>query len=305
MRIGVLGNEGSWYCEEIARAAEQRGHQCVRLEFRHISATSGSSGKLPDRPQSAAVGDVICDEYSMLDFDCVIVRTMPPGSLEQVVFRMNSLARLERAGVVVVNSPKSIECAVDKYLTTACLEDAGLPVPATITCQDSETAMLAFERLGGDVVVKPVFGAEGRGICRVSDPDVAFRVFRTLERIDAVLYLQRFVPHPGFDIRVMVIDGSIVGSMKRHGAENDFRTNVARSARAEVHSPTDQECEFAVRAAQAIGARFVGVDILYDDSGNPFVIEVNAVPGWRAFARCTGIDVAARLIKRLEHGAAD
>ena len=71
----------------------------------------------------------------------------------------------------------AIECAVDKYLTTARLVDAGLPVPRTIVCENAEAAQVAFEQLGGDVVVKPVFGAEGRGILRVSDPDLALRTF--------------------------------------------------------------------------------------------------------------------------------
>ena len=62
--------------------------------------------------------------------------------------------------------------------------------------------------LGGDVVVKPLFGAEGRGIVRVSDPDLAFRTFRTLERIQSVLYLQQFIEHKGFDVRILVLDGN-------------------------------------------------------------------------------------------------
>src|SRR5207249_6795759 len=132
----------------------------------------------------------------LTEFNAVIIRTMPPGSLEQVVYRMDVLARLEGAGVVVLNSAKSVECAVDKYLTTARLEAAGLPVPATVVCENSEDALAAFERLGSDVVVKPIFGSEGRGILRVSDPDLALRTFRTLERLQAVLYLQQFVDHP-------------------------------------------------------------------------------------------------------------
>ena len=96
---------------------------------------------------------------------------MPPGSLEQVVFRMDVLNRLQARGVTVLNSPRALEMCVDKYLASACLETAGLPVPPTIVCQDAETALEAFEQLGGDVVVKPLFGSEGRGMVRVSDPD--------------------------------------------------------------------------------------------------------------------------------------
>ncbi len=231
----------------------------------------------------------------MFSADAVIVRTMPPGSLEQVVYRMDILSRLEAAGVVVLNSPKAIECAVDKYLTTAKLAAAGLTVPATVVCEGSESALVAFEQLGGDVVVKPVFGAEGRGILRVSDPDLALRVFRTLERIGALLYLQRFVEHEGSDVRVLVLDGRVIGAMRRHG-DGDFRTNVSRNGRAEPHMPSDVECEWALRAAETTGARFAGIDILYGRDGVRYLIEVNAVPGWRAFARVTGLDVAGLVV---------
>jgi ribosomal protein S6--L-glutamate ligase len=296
LRIGVLGNSGSWYCGDIERAAAARGHECSQLEFRQLTSACGFE---PHLKNGAAQDGTRLD-----DFDAILIRTMPPGSLEQVVFRMDFLARLEAGGVRVVNSPKSIECAVDKFLTTAKLEVAELRVPRTVVCQDSESAMAAFEELDGDVVVKPIFGAEGRGICRVSDPDLAFRTFRTLERIDAVLYLQEFVPHAGFDTRVLVLDGRVLGGMRRFG-DGDFRTNVSRSARSERHLPSDEECELALRAAAAVGAVFAGVDLLSDstlgsDSRTPYVIEVNGVPGWRAFNRVNEFDTANVLLRFLE-----
>jgi ribosomal protein S6--L-glutamate ligase len=241
-------------------------------------------------------------EHGSLEVDAVLVRTMPPGSLEQVVFRMNLLARLEQQGVQVVNPAKSVECAVDKYLTTARLQQAGLPVPPTAVCETAEAALAAFDQLGGDVVVKPLFGSEGRGIVRVSDPDLAVRVFRTLERLQALLYLQQFVPHAGYDVRVLVLDGRVLGGMRRCNPE-DFRTNVSRSARAEPVDLTEEQCDWALRATAAVGARIAGVDLLYDQGGPGYVIEVNGVPGWQALRRVTGIDVAAELVLSLERHA--
>lgn len=288
MHVAVLGNRGSWYCKELQRAAESRRHWYSRIDFPNLVAGLGI-----DRPLLAA------DELDLTSVDAVIVRTMPPGSLEQVVFRMDALARLEAAGVAVLNSPKSIECAVDKYLTTARLAAAGLTVPATIVCENAETAQEAFERLGGDVVVKPVFGSEGRGILRVSDPDLALRTFRTLERIDAVLYLQQFVEHNGADIRVLILGGRILGAIRRR-SEDDFRTNVSRNGRAEPHTLTNEERQTALEAAVIVGAQFAGVDLLYDRGGTCYVIEVNAVPGWRAFGKVTNCDVATDVIRYLE-----
>jgi ribosomal protein S6--L-glutamate ligase len=284
----VLGNEGSWYVADLQRAAAGRGDRCYRWDFARLAAFVNSEGTS------------IQHETNRLErIDAVIVRTMPPGSLEQVVFRMNLLARLEASGFTVLNSPRAIECAVDKFLTTALLQRAGLPVPETFVCENSDDALAAQASLGGDVVVKPLFGAEGRGITRVSDPDIGLRVFRTLERIGAVLYLQRFVEHEGFDVRVLVLDGKVIGSMKRRST-TDFRTNVARDAKAEPHEASETERRYAVESAAAVGARIAGVDLLYDRAGRLYVIEVNAVPGWRAFQRVTGIDVADRVLEAID-----
>ena len=223
---------------------------------------------------------------------------MPPGSLEQVVYRMDVLGRLEAAGTRVVNTPKSLECAVDKFLTTARLQSAGLPIPETVVCEHEDDALQAFHDLGGDVVVKPLFGSEGRGIVRVCDADLAHRTFRTLMRLDAVLYIQRFIEHEGFDVRVVVLNGRILGGM-RAAHQADFRTNVARNAIAEGHEVTALEADFSLSAAAATGAFVAGVDLLYDRLGNCHVIEVNAVPGWQAFSKVTRIDVAAKLLESL------
>ena len=303
MRIGILGNSGSWYCDDIAHAAKVRRHDCTRLEFPRLFGQNGR-GK-------AADWCLPSDETTLTGQDAILIRTMPPGSLEQVVFRMDLLARAELTGLRFINSPRSIECAVDKFLTTARLEAAGLPVPPTVVCQDAETALEAFAQLGGDVVVKPLFGAEGRGICRVSDPDLAFRTFRTLQRLDAVLYLQQFVPHPGYDTRILVLNGRVLGGMRRFG-DGDFRTNVSRRGRCEGYSPTDSECESAIQAAHAVGTVFAGVDLLTTSQSHAesqssvtqsYVIEVNGVPGWRAFNRVNQTDTAALLIRHLEDGA--
>ncbi len=315
MLIGVLGNAESWYLHELQRAGGELEHEVVRLEFPRIVASCGfarhveTSDSFHRTPQARASANsracgvrlnnpglqTASGDHDLTAFDAVIIRTMPPGSLEQVVYRMDVLGQLETAGVTVLNSPKSVECAVDKYLTTAKLEAAGLPVPETIVCENSDDALVAFEQLGGDVVVKPIFGSEGRGILRVSDPDLALRTFRTLERLQAALYLQRFVNHPGYDIRVLVLDGRVLGGMRRV-SDGDFRTNVSREGRGEPYCVTDTEAEWALRATAATGARFAGIDILYDREGCGFVIEVNAVPGWRAFQRVTGLDVARLVI---------
>src|SRR6201999_1089349 len=124
---------------------------------------------------------------SLVGCDAVIVRGIPRGSLEQVIFRVDALHALV---VPVINSPSAIERTIDKFLASALLARAGLPTPRTIACERAEDALDAFDERGGGVIVKPLCGAMGAGMTRVDDRDVAYRVFRALELERAVYYLQ-------------------------------------------------------------------------------------------------------------------
>jgi RimK family alpha-L-glutamate ligase len=280
MKIALLSSGGGWHVRDLQRAAAELGHVAEPVDFRHVIAS------LPNATSLSA-------------YDAVIVRTMPPGSLEQVVFRMDVLHQLEAAGRCVLNPPRALEICVDKYLASARLDAAGLPTPPTVVCQDAESAVAAFHQLGGDVVVKPLFGSEGRGMVRVSDVEIAWRTFRTLERLQTVLYVQQFIHHPGWDLRAFVLGGRVLTAMRRH-AKDDWRTNVAQGGRTEPITLTAEEERLALAAAQAVGTVVAGIDLLPRPDGGYYVLEVNAVPGWRALARTTGMDVAREIIQHLE-----
>jgi len=283
MRIAILSFGIGWHVRDLMRAAANLGHEATPIDFRKMQAS------LP--------------HASTLDgCDAVIVRTMPPGSLEQVVFRMDVLHQIQAKGVRVLNPPRALEICVDKYLASARLANAGLPTPPTVVCQDAESAFAAFEQLGGDVVVKPLFGSEGRGMVRVDSPDLAWRAFRTLERLQTVLYVQQFVAHHGWDLRVFVLGGKVLAAMRRH-ARVGWRTNVAQGGRAEAVSVTADQSRLALAAADAVGAQAAGVDLLPRPEGGYYVLEVNAVPGWRALAPTAGVDVATAMVEWLTaHG---
>src|SRR5207244_4650589 len=164
---------------------------------------------------------------AILDADAVLARFIPNGSLEQIIYRMDALHWIERRGVFVMNSPRAIERSVDKFYTTALLQEAGLPTPETVVCESTADAMAAVLAMG-DVIVKPIFGSMGHGIVRVSDPDVAFRVLRSLEQVRAVFYVQRAVDHGGRDIRAFVAGGRVLGAIERRAPDGEWRTNVSR-----------------------------------------------------------------------------
>ncbi|MAT14550.1 MAG: 30S ribosomal protein S6--L-glutamate ligase [Planctomyces sp.] len=288
MRVGILSHPESWYYRELARALSAAGHEPLLLDFQELSTALAM-----EAPHLRCGRE---PEVDLLRLDALFVRSMPVGSLEQVVWRMDLLAQLESRNVTVINSPKSLECAIDKYLTTAKLQSAGLPTPPTIVCESTALACEAFEKLGGDVVVKPMFGSEGRGILRISDPDLAWRTFRTLEATHSVIYLQKFIQHEGADIRGLVWNGRLIGGMKRLAGKN-FRTNISVDGTPNCYELTADEEQLCLRAAETIGVRFAGIDLLYDcASGEPYVLEVNGVPGWRALEQVNGVNIADLLV---------
>ena len=159
--------------------------------------------------------------------DAVIVRGIPRGSLEQVIFRVDALHALVARGVTVVNGPRAIERTIDKFLASALLARAGVPTPRTIACERRDDALEAFDALGGDVIVKPLFGSMGAGMTRVDDRDVAYRVFHALEIERAVYYLQEALPADR-DLRAFVVGGRVLAAIERVGP--GWRANLARGA---------------------------------------------------------------------------
>ncbi len=288
MRIAVLASPGSWYFKDLVRAAADEGHEITAVRFTQLASFVGEGGEAIDDQDRTLGGN-----------EAVMVRTMPPGSLEQVVFRMDILQQLAKSGLPVVNSARAIEVAVDKYLATSKLREAGLRVPQTVTCQTADEAMRAFVELGRDVVVKPLFGGEGRGITRVTDDELAWRAFKMLEQIQSVIYLQEYIPHHGSDIRLLVVGKTNLAVRRLN--ERDWRTNVSRGARTTPVEVTRELADMARRAVDAVGAEIAGVDVLPAKDGLNYVLEVNAVPGWRALSRTLRTDVARLMLTHVSH----
>jgi RimK family alpha-L-glutamate ligase len=289
MRVAVIGSTGGWHAERLERALAARGHSCAFAPVtRMVSRVAGGLA-------------VRSSEVALDGCDAVVVRGIPRGSLEQVVYRVDVLHALEAAGVRVLNDALAIERSIDKLLAAALLAAAGLPTPRTVACERPDDALAAFDELGGDVVVKPLFGSMGFGMARVEDRDVAQRVFRALEIERGVFYLQEHIPHAGVDVRALVVGGRVIAAIERVGT--GWRTNLARGAVARPVALEPERAELCTRAAAAIGAGYSGVDLLRADDGRDFVLEVNGIPGWRGVEGATGVDVAAALVAHLESGA--
>ena len=225
--------------------------------------------------------------------DIVLARIIPNGSLEQIIYRVDALHWLEDVGVRVINSPRAIERTVDKFYTSALLQEAGLTTPETIVCERLDDAMAAFRHLR-DCIVKPLFGSMGLGLVRITDEDTAWRVLRAIEQIRGIFYVQRYVEHDGKDIRAFVIGGKVFGAIER--SSPTWRTNVSRGGAARAIELTAEQTDMALRAAAAVGAGYAGVDLLPGKDGKLYALEVNGIPGWRGLHDATGLDVAAGIV---------
>jgi RimK family alpha-L-glutamate ligase len=286
MNLTLLSSPTSWYTRDLQRAAAN-AHQITTVSYGQLQVELTGNKALFQ-----------AGETNLAATDCLLVRAMPPGSLEQVIFRMDVLGQLAARGLSIINSPRAIETAVDKYLTTARMQAAGLTVPHTMVCQTVEEALNGFHALGGDVVVKPLFGSEGQGLLRVSDEGLAWRTFQTLTRLDRVLYLQQFIPHGGSDLRLLIIGEKVLGI--RRTSADDWRTNISRGATAELLQVTSELEELARHAAASVGATLAGVDLLPGNDGQLYALEVNAIPGWQGLAKATEIDVASLILEHLQ-----
>jgi RimK family alpha-L-glutamate ligase len=284
VNVAILSARTGWHTDELCRALADHGHTGVVLPY------EGLVGRLP--------GGLSSDSVPILEADAVLARIIPGGSLEQVIYRVDALHWIEERGVLVVNSPRTIERCVDKFYTTALLHDAGLPTPDTVVCEQTEDALAAVRAMG-ECVIKPIFGSLGHGIVRVSETEVARRILRSLEQTRTVYYVQKAIDHGGRDVRVFVVGGTVLGAIERRAPDGEWRTNVAIGGSATPFELPDAWADLAVRAAKAVGADYAGVDLLPSRDGRIFVLEVNGIPGWQGFQTATGIDVGGAIVGQL------
>jgi RimK family alpha-L-glutamate ligase len=206
---------------------------------------------------------------------------------------MDMLYKLERKGFYMINPPNAIEHCVDKYDILALLEDYGVPVPRTLATESVNEALAAFNELGGDIVVKPIFGSRGQGATRINDIDIADTIFKAITFHHGVIYMQEFVQHGFSDIRAFVIGDQVVASMRR--IATGWKTNFSKGAKP-VHEKISKEFEdIAIKSAKAVGCKIAGVDILESPDG-PRIVDVNSQPGWKGLQMVANVNIAEEIV---------
>jgi RimK family alpha-L-glutamate ligase len=283
LKIGIATrNMEAWSSTQLRKALMKRGISYECFTFPRIVAQIGY------KPYFKFNSTKLVEEI-----DALIVRPIGRGSLEELVFRMDMLYKLERLGFYVINPAEAIEHCADKYDILSILEDNGVPVPHTVATESVNEALRAFAELGGDVVVKPIFGSRGIGATRVNDSEIANTVFKAITFYHGVIYLQEFVPHGTSDIRAFVVDGHVIAAMRR--VAEGWKTNYSQGARpAPIELNHDYET-IAVKASKAVGCKVAGVDILEGPHG-PMIVDVNSQPGWKGLQIVTKVNIADEIV---------
>ncbi len=290
-RIAIATDEMGWHTRQLQAALRQRGAvgRCIDLaDCRIDTAASWHGLALPGFGRELP--------------DAVLVRGIAGGSFEQVTKRLGVLHALRELGVPVYNDARAIERSVDKSMTSLLLHAARVPTPptwATESLAEAQRIVTRESAAGHALVVKPLFGSQGKGLQRVGLVD---GVHQPLPALDAGLaYLQRFIEPmstPGFDWRVLVIGGRAVSAMRR--VSEHWVHNVAQGARCEAATLTDELASLAERAARALDMDYAGVDLMPSARGAPMqVIEVNGVAAWQGLQRVSGFNIARAIVADL------
>lgn len=200
------------------------------------------------------------------------------------------LTYFEAKGAFIVTSKEVIELCADKYNTTVKLQSSGIPVPRTALIPNAKAIPAALKSIGGKfpIVLKTMRGSHGIGVSRIDSIESLAGVLQTLWKYKAKLLIQEYLDSD-YDVRTFIVKGKIIASMRRNRIDGDFRSNFSLGGEVEPYKLSELEKKVALDAAKIVGSYYCGVDhMVVDDL--PYVIEVNALPGFLGMLKATGVN---------------
>lgn len=211
--------------------------------------------------------------------------------------------QFEMMGCFTTTESQALVRSRDKLRSLQILSRARLGLPKTVFTNYSRDVREIIEHVGGaPLVIKLLEGTQGLGVVLAETINAAESVIEAFNGLQARVIVQEFIKEAkGADIRAFIIDGQVVGAMKRQGKEGEFRSNLHRGGTAEVIDLTDEEENAAIKAAKSMGLGVAGVDMLQSARG-PLILEVNSSPGLEGIEKATGKDIAKSIIRYIEHG---
>lgn len=280
MKIGVLSkNQAFWATTEIMRALKEKYTEPIYLRTPEVHLSL--EGK---------TADAVYDKRSLRDIDVVIPRI--GRSLTQLGIMI--LKQFQLMKIPSTLSMEGLLIARNKYLALQALHAAGIRIPESVLIASRNRREEPAEYLPPPLVMKLLSGTQGIGVMLVRDVKEAGPIIDTLSELDQMICLQKYLPNPGEDIRAFIAGGEVVAAMKRRAAAHEWRSNIHIGGQGVAHTLSESEVETAIKAAEAVGVEIAGVDLISVEN-QPYVIEVNASPGFRGLLNATGVNAAERI----------
>ncbi len=209
--------------------------------------------------------------------------------------------QFEMMGAFTTVGSEALVRSRDKLRSLQVLSRAKIGLPKTVFTNYSRDVEGVIKQVGGTpLVIKLLEGTQGLGVVLAETRNAAESVIEAFNGLQARVIVQEFIKEAkGADIRAFVVDGHVVGAIKRQGKEGEFRSNLHRGGSASVIELTDEEEVAAVRAAKAMGLGVAGVDLLQSGRG-PLILEVNSSPGLEGIEKATEKDIARSVIRYIE-----
>ncbi|MEM8780708.1 MAG: 30S ribosomal protein S6--L-glutamate ligase [Cyanobacteria bacterium P01_G01_bin.49] len=290
MKIAILSQEASLYStRRLKEAGEELGHEMRVVNYLrcYMNITS-------HKPT------VFYNGQPLESFDAVIPRI----AASKTFYGTAVVRQFEVMGVFSANESQAISRSRDKLRCLQLLARDGIGLPVTGFAHATQDIDGLLDSVGGaPVVIKLLEGTQGIGVVLADTHNAAKSVIEAFRQLDANILVQEFIKEAaGVDLRCFVVGGKVVASMKRKGAEGDFRSNLHRGGKADMVKLTPEERTTAVRAAKSMGLKVAGVDMLRSNHG-PVVMEVNSSPGLEGIEKASEIDVARKIIEFLSKNA--
>ena len=286
MHLAILSRNANLYStKRLVIAAEQRGHRVTVIDVLKCNLLM----------EKRNPGIYYQNGY-VTDVDGVIPRI---GA--SVTFYGTAVVRqFEMKKVFSAVESQALVRSRDKLRSLQILSRAGLGLPKTVFTNFARNVDPILETLGTPVVIKILEGTQGLGVVLAENRNAAKSVIEAFHSLKVRIIMQEFIAEAkGADIRAFVVDGKVVGAMKRQAKEGEFRSNLHQGGSASVVRLNAEEKETALRAAKAMGLGVAGVDMLQSKRG-PLVMEVNSSPGLEGIEKATGKDIAGKIIQYME-----
>jgi ribosomal protein S6--L-glutamate ligase len=290
MKFAILSANANLYStKRLKEAGEKKGHEMVVINHTKCDVVIEKK-----KPTVFYQGTEINDVHAVI----------PRIGASVTFFGTAVVRQFEMMKIFTATESQALVRSRDKLRSLQILSRAGLDLPKTVFSNYSKNVSNVVSKVGGaPLVIKLLEGTQGLGVVLADNRNSAESILEAFNGLQARVIVQEFIKEAkGADLRAFVVDGVVVGAMKRQGKEGEFRSNLHRGGSAQIIELSDAEENAALKAAKVMGLGIAGVDMLQSARG-PLILEVNSSPGLEGIEAATGKDIATRIIKYVERNA--